>query len=126
MNEETNITMKPEEAIIEIRSLQLKHNQDIKNLQEDFNKVTEKFTFHVKSTTNQIDNGLRNIKQEMGEVIGENRQKLRDENSNHWASVIQEMKAIKESVAHPKTERQTEERITPLDNRNSTEFSVPS
>jgi hypothetical protein len=126
MTEETSITMKPEEAIIEIRSLQLKHNQDIKNLQEDFNKVTEKFTFHVKSTTNQIENGLRNIKQDMGEVIGENIQKLRDENSNHWASVIQEMKAIKESVAHPKTERQTEERIPLLDNRNSTEFSVPS
>jgi hypothetical protein len=119
---EASTTMKPEEAIIEIRSLQLKHNQDIKNLQEELIKVTEKFASHIKSTTSQIDNGLRNIKQEVTEAIEENLHKILNENSNNWASVIEEIKSLKQSAAH----RQTEENTSPLDNRNSTEFSVAS
>ena len=43
MTEETTLTMKPEEAIIEIRTIQIKHNQEIKSLQDYQKSVQEKF-----------------------------------------------------------------------------------
>ena len=42
MTEETKVTMKPEEAIIEIRTIQIKHNQEIKSLQGDQKSVQQK------------------------------------------------------------------------------------
>ena len=84
MTEETTVTMKSEEAIIEMCTIQIKHNLEIKSLQEDLKSIQEKIsnrinetnekmeeefkathnqiTGQIASTNNEIDTKLKNIK----------------------------------------------------------------
>ena len=43
MTEEKVVVMKPEVAILEIRTQQLKHNEEIKGLQQEFKNVKIKY-----------------------------------------------------------------------------------
>ena len=120
MTEETKMIMKPDEAIIEIRTIQIKHNQEIKTLQEDLKLIQEKIsnridetntkideefkaihnelTSHIFSTNNQIDTKMKDIKQEIETTIEEHIQKLHDEsktineqNTTIWTNVLKEI-----------------------------------
>ncbi len=155
MNEETKVTMKLEEAITEILSLQLKHNQEIKQLQEDlraihkqiatstdetnikikegFDIVNNKLISHVTATNTQITTGLNDMKQEMSELMEEHTQKWHDETqtmkeqtSMTMASLLEQTQEINHNSTEIQTMRQNNERILQLENnQNVTSFSVP-
>ena len=132
MGDEKTTEMKPEEAIIEIRSLQLKHNQEIKQLKEDFKSIQEKITAdidetnknmtekfdilndklisHATTASKQIDSGLSNIKEEMATVIVQQMKALQDEtktyqeqSSNNLAAVIRELGREIKDIKHDLT-----------------------
>lgn len=129
MGDEKLTEMKPEEAIIEIRSLQLKHNQEIKQLKEEFKSIQENITMnindtnknmeekldalndkisaHVATTSTKIDNGLSNIKEEMATTIIQQMKSQQDEarthqeqNSNSLAAVIRELRQEIKGIKH--------------------------
>ena len=140
MTEETKVTMKPEEAIIEIRTIQIKHNQEIKSLQEDLKSVQEKIsnrinetnekmeeefkaihnqiTWQIASTNNQIEAKLKNIKQEMTTIIEDHIQKSHNEskvtneqNTIIWTNVLKEIQEIKNGLIEVSEGRRSNEGI---------------
>ena len=139
MSEGTKTTMKPEEAIVEISSLQVKHNLEIQKLQENLKAIQEKLsshmdeinqkmekeliivndklTSHITSTHTEMNSQMNRIKQEMPELIEENLQKIHvetkantDQNAIQWAALIKEIKAVKHGLVEVKEARSNEER----------------
>ena len=129
MEDEKTTEMKPEEAIVEIRSLQLKHNQEIKQLKEEFKSIQEKINAnidetnqnmkeqlealndklisHVTTTPNQIDSGLTNIKEEMTTILVQQMKTHQEEarthqqqNSNNLTAIIRELSQEMKEIKH--------------------------
>ena len=127
MTDETKAIMKPEEAIIEMRSLQVKHNKDIKQLQEELKLIQEIFTsnneettrkiqkeleiiddklaIHTAATSNKIDTGLHRVKDEMTSCVQEQMQKVREEmkqtNDQYmitFTTILREIQEIKQGL----------------------------
>ena len=131
MYPETTATMRPEEAIKEISSLQVKHNSEIQKLQENLKMMEEKLSTHTQETNQKIEkefivvndkltshmaashaemnSRLNQIKEDMSELIDEKMQELQNEtkaiteqNTLQWATLIKEMKALKHSIVEIK------------------------
>ncbi|CAF4913454.1 unnamed protein product [Rotaria socialis] len=105
MTEEKVVVMKPEVAILEIRTQLLKHNEEIKGLQQEFKNAIDKLSSHITSTNNQIDTGLNGIKDEIAVIMQNHTQKLQDEtkmikeqNTNTWTDILKEIQEILSSI----------------------------
>ena len=75
MTEETTVTMKPEEAIIEIHTIQIKHNQEIKSLQEDLKSIQEKISNRINEKNEKMEEEFKAIHNEItGKIASTNNQ----------------------------------------------------
>ena len=65
MTEETKMIMKSDEAIIEIRTIQIKHSQEIKTSQKDLKLIEEKISNRSNEINTKLDEEFKAIHNEL-------------------------------------------------------------
>ena len=155
MTDEALSKMKPEEAIIEIRLSQVKHNKEIKQLHEELNAIKQNITAsnmettnrvgeefealnnklaaHMTSTNDQIKSGIAESHQTLSGYIKHQVEKLREEakatseeNGNAWKCILKEIQDLKCGLMEEKDSRHGDEQTQQTNhNTNTSSFSIP-
>jgi hypothetical protein len=155
MTDESSSKMKPEEAIMEIRSSQVKHNKEIKQLYEEVNAIKQnisasnietsnkmkeefeamnnKLSAHMSITNEQIRSGINASHQTLSGCIKDQVEKLREEakavseeNANAWKCIIKEIQDLKSSLMEEKDSRHGDEQTQQTNHSSNTpSFSLP-
>ncbi|CAF1425813.1 unnamed protein product [Adineta ricciae] len=154
--DETKATMTVEEAIKEIRSMQLQHDSDIKTtgesiqkiqakiatsndetnkkMKEEFQNINEQLTSQITSIHAQVNTTLTNLKQEMAKFMVEEIQKLnsekqtvRVESNDSLTTLIKEIKEMKRDIADIRNVQSNDDHVQQLDSHpNGVLFSSTS